>query len=326
MKRLLVLVGLAITALAAPAFAQSELRPVLRSEISTLDQIVTVGDFYTSAGEFAQVPLFRSPDLGTSGNVPAETVARRARAAGLITAGTDGLNEVVVHRRADVYDLERLKDLASKTLAGRDASLAPRDLEITFYRAPSQIHANPSSQEPVVVDRVLWSRTDGRFTLYLSVDGARGRSSVQLTGFAREMMDVVALARPLNRGGILKAGDLTTVRLPRLQVPSNALVSSEDIAGLAARSNLRANSPLTRNDFERPVIIARGEKVTVNFEIPGMKLTTRGQAIDSGAKGDVIDIMNLDSRRIIPAIVTSRGHVRIARSNPVVASLNGGNQ
>ncbi|MEJ8475415.1 flagellar basal body P-ring formation chaperone FlgA [Roseibium algae] len=326
MTRLLALTGLAWVILTGSALAQGDTRPVLRSNITTLSDIVTIGDFYSSAGDFADVPLFRSPDLGTTGNVPAEIVSRRAKAAGLEMAGTDGLRTVAVHRRAEVYDAERLEDLAKRSLAERNASLSAEDLEITFYRSPETIQADPTSDTPIVVERVLWSQNDGRFTLYLNVAGARGAKTISLTGHAREMINVISLSQPVRRGTILKAEDLTTVRIPRIQVPANAVMDVKDIAGLAARNNLRAQTPLARNDFERPVLIARNDKVTITFELPGMRLTTRGQAIVDGAKGDVIDIMNLESRRIIPATVTSRGQVRVASSNSIIASLNGGTQ
>lgn len=322
MKRLLALAGLMLGILTGPSAAQTDLRPVLRSEVSTLSKVVTVGDFYTSAGEFADVALFRSPDMGTSGDVLAETVAERARAAGLLSAGTDGLRKVVVHRRAEIYDEIRLKQLAADALAQRDAALTSADLDITFFRNPGPIHADPSKPSPIHIERVLWSRSDGRFTLFLDVHGPRGRYPLNVTGYAREMMDVLTLSQPLKRGEIAKPEAFTTSRMARQQVPTNALLSSDAITGLAARNNLRANSPLTRNEFERPVLIARGDKVTVTFELPGMKLTTRGQAMADGAAGDTIDIMNIQSRRIVPATVMSRGQVRVISSNPIVASLN----
>jgi flagellar basal body P-ring formation protein FlgA len=323
MKRLFMLAGIAVAAMMGVSHAQAGSRPMLRSQVSTLSEIVTVGDFYTSAGEFADIPLFRSPDLGTSGNVPAETVARRAQAAGLSQAGTDGLRDVIVHRRAEVYGVERLKAMARQTLAERDASLKPEDLEISFLKPPLPIQADPSVLEPVAVERVLWSRNDNRFTLFLNVNGATGHQTLSLAGQVQEMMNVAALSQPLRRGDIIKVEDITTVRMPRARVPANAVLDSKEIAGLAARNNLRANLPLSRKDFERPVMVARGDKVTLTFELPGMKLATRGQAMDEGAKGDVIDIMNLQSRRIVPAVITSRGQVRVVSSNPIVASLNG---
>lgn len=321
MKRIFALAGFALVLACQPhAFAGD--RPVLRSEVATLSEVVTVGDFYDNAGAAAGVPLFRSPDLGTSGAVPAADVAARARDAGLLLAGTDGLSSVVVQRRAEPYDAERLKAMTKAALSARDASLTPDDLEISFYRTPATILANPAADEPVSVDRVLWSRTDGRFTLFLSIATGQGVQQTSLTGQATELMEVAVLTQPLRRGSILRAEDLTLVRQPRARVPANALISAEAVAGLAARNNLRAGVPLIRSDFERPILISRGEKVTITYELPGMKLTTRGQALEEGAEGDVIDIQNLQSKRTVPGIVTSRGQVRVTAAAPVLASLN----
>ena len=69
--------GVLLTGFAfAPALAGEP--PVLRSQVMTLSEIVTVGDFYSNAGTHAEKPLFRSPDMGTSGDVAANLVAERA--------------------------------------------------------------------------------------------------------------------------------------------------------------------------------------------------------------------------------------------------------
>jgi len=321
MTRTFALVGLAIAMLFRPLPASAADTPVLKPEVHTLSQIVTVGDFYRNAGDFADIPLFRSPDLGTSGDVPAEQVATRARAAGLIAAGTNGLTKVVVHRRADTIGQGELGTIVAKALSAQDASLSIADIEVTLFQAPSAVHTDPGAENPVSVDHVLWSRTDGNFTLRLSVAGPEGVHPMTLTGVAREMVEVAALIQPLQRGAILKPEDITTIRRARASVPARAIMDAGDILGYAARSNLRANSPLTRNDFERPTIIPRGEKVTITYQLPGMKLSTIGQALEDGAAGDMIDIMNLQSRRKITGTVVARGQVRVDVTVPV-ASLN----
>ncbi|MFD1696643.1 flagellar basal body P-ring formation chaperone FlgA [Roseibium aestuarii] len=308
--------------------AQAQIKPVLRSEIAVLSDIVTVGDFYSDAGPVALVPLFRAPDLGVTGSVPAEDVARRAQAAGLTDAGTDGLRAVTVHRRAEIYDAARLKTVIGAAIALRDANIRAEDLEVSFFRDPAPLQADPGDMEPVRVDQVVWSRTDGRFTVSASVATGGGRQTLSLTGFAREMVEVTVLAQPLSRGTVLKAEDLTVARLPVQQVPARAVLDPADVVGLAARMNMRPNSPLVRADFERPVLVARNERVTLTFEMPGMKLTSRGQAMEDGSEGDMIDIMNLQSKRVVPAIVVGHGQVRILAPNTLpaaaqVASLDG---
>ncbi|MEP3046001.1 MAG: flagellar basal body P-ring formation chaperone FlgA [Roseibium sp.] len=297
-------------------------RPVLRSQVMTLSEIVTVGDFYSNSGVLASVPLFRAPDMGTSGNVPAHDVAERARSAGLEQAGTDGLRTVVVHRGATIFDHEQLKHLVRLELAERNAGVNPENLEINLIQAPDQVLADPKAAHPVRVNRANWSRNSGHFSMTASVAVEYGTREISLTGRAFEMVEIIALAQPIVRGDILQPEDLTSIKLPKNKVASNALHKGDEIIGKEARVNMRANQPLSRKDFQRPLLIDRGEKVTVTFEIPGMKLTSRAQAMDNGAKGDVIDVMNLQSRRIVPAIVLSRGQVRVLAANPVVASLN----
>lgn len=302
--------------------AHAEDRPVLRSQVITLSEIVTIGDFYSNAGLLASVPLFRSPDMGTSGDVPASVVAQRARDAGLIVAGTDGLRTVVVHRGATTIDRLQLEHLVRQTLADRYAGLDTNTLEIRLRQAPDTILADPKAQNPIRVNRIDWSRNNGFFTMYASVAAELGTQPVTITGNAVEMIEILALSQPLNRGDIVREEALTTVRLPRTKVIAGAIYDADVIVGKAAKTSLRPNQPLARKDFERPILVGRGDNVTVSFEVGNMKLTTRARSMADGAQGDVIDVMNLQSRRIVPAVVLSRGQVRVHAASPIVASLN----
>ncbi len=315
------LMGLVLVSFAGvPAMADA--RPVLRSQVMTLSEIVTVGDFYSNAGSLASEPLFRSPDMGTSGNVAADLVAERARDAGLKMAGTDGLRSVVVYRGATKLNRDQLTGLVRDALIGRNAGLDAASLDIRLIQAPREVLADPQVTDPVRIDGVDWLQSSGQFTVRATVAVEHGTEPLTLTGVATEMVDVVALGQPMRRGDILREEDLLTIRLARSKVPSGALSDPAEVVGMEARSSLRANAPLSRKDFQRPILISRGDKITISFEMAGMKLTSRAKAMDDGAKGDVIDVMNLQSRRIVPATVTSRGRVRVFAANPVVASLN----
>jgi len=322
MKHLLkAAIGLLLVSLAT-ALAHAQDRPVLRSQVMTLSDIVTIGDFYSNAGLLASKPLFRSPDMGTSGNVPASEVAERAIAAGLETAGTDGLRTVVVFRGATKLNRDQLAGLVRTSLAERNAGINADKLEIRLLQAPDQVLADPKVHDPIRVDRIEWSQTSGHFNLHATVAVEFGTERLILSGIATEMIDVIALMQPLRRGDIVKDVDLDFIRLARSKVPAGALTDADKILGKEARTNIRANAPLSHRDFQRPVLIERGEKITVVYEMSGMKLTSRAQAMENGAKGDVIDIKNIQSRRIVPATVTSRGQVRVHAANPVIASLN----
>ncbi len=324
MKALLIAaVSFTLTVLTIGSTSANE-RPVLRSQVMTLSEIVTVGDFYSNAGLLAQTPLFRSPDLGTSGNVPASLVAKRARDAGLEGAGTDGLRTVVVHRGATKLKRHQLENLIRTNFFKRDAGLTEASLDIKFIQAPETILADPKVHDPVRIDRIDWSRDNGYFTVYGTIAVEHGTKQLIVTGTAVEMIEVLALSQPLKRGDIIREDDLTTIRLPKTKVMTAALQDGTDIIGKAARIHLRSNQPISKKDFERPMLIGRGDKVTVTYEVGSMKLTSRAKALTDGAKGDVIDVMNLQSRRIVPATVSSRGQVTVHAAHAIVASLNNG--
>jgi flagella basal body P-ring formation protein FlgA len=54
------------------------------------------------------------------------------------------------------------------------------------------------------------------------------------------------------------------------------------------------------------------------LESPGLLLTAKGQALEDGAKGETIRIMNTQSNRTIEAVVTAAGTARVSTSSTVV--------
>ena len=84
MKRLAIIALPALgLLLAAPSGIAGEELPRLRASVTVASDIVTLGDLFANAGEHAGVAVFRAPDLGRSGAVAADIVARSAEAAGL---------------------------------------------------------------------------------------------------------------------------------------------------------------------------------------------------------------------------------------------------
>jgi flagella basal body P-ring formation protein FlgA len=49
----------------------------------------------------------------------------------------------------------------------------------------------------------------------------------------------------------------------------------------------------------------------VVFQAPGLYLTTRGKTLDNGTEGDVVNVINLQSKRTVTGVVTGRGQVTI---------------
>jgi flagella basal body P-ring formation protein FlgA len=48
------------------------------------------------------------------------------------------------------------------------------------------------------------------------------------------------------------------------------------------------------------------------YEVPGIYITMRGKALDNGTEGDVVNVMNLQSKRTLSGTVIGRGQVSIS--------------
>ena len=81
--------------LADPAAAQA---PALRASVTVTGDVVRIGDLIDNAGAVAEVPIFRSPDLGTRGAVATDRIVEAIRPHQLIDIDTRGLTEVIVTR------------------------------------------------------------------------------------------------------------------------------------------------------------------------------------------------------------------------------------
>jgi flagellar basal body P-ring formation protein FlgA len=97
----------ALLALAAPARAQTAAdtlaAPTLRPSITVTADVVRVGDLVDNAGVAAQIPVYRSPDLGTTGVLPVAQVLSVLRAKQVIGVMTGDIKEVTVTRLARTF-------------------------------------------------------------------------------------------------------------------------------------------------------------------------------------------------------------------------------
>jgi flagella basal body P-ring formation protein FlgA len=134
-----------------------------------------------------------------------------------------------------------------------------------------------------------------------------------------ELVEVAVLRRSISRGETVLASDIATERRARESVPQDAQGEIADLAGRVARRALGVGSTIRVGDMAKPEIVARGDVVTIVYEVPGMTLTLRGRAAEAGAQGDTIAVENTQSKRTLQAQVVAPGRVSI--SAPMIGAM-----
>ena len=298
--------------------------PKLRATVAVTGDVVTIGDFFENAGPLGRIPLFRSPDLGTSGPVPARRVVDLAAAAGLREALTDGLVEVEVSRLArpvEAVAIQRLIAAEALRRPGRSDDVTIDDLEVTFDMPLEPRRADLRSSEPVRVVSFSLAPAGGRFDALVQIDKGETTERLHLRGTVSETVTVATLVRPLARGDTVALEDIQIERQPRTRAAgSRSQVEPRDLAGLQARRSLRPGQPVALGDFMKPQIVVRGDTVTVIYRTSVLQVSSRGQAQQSGAVGELISVLNPQSKRTVHAVVTGPGRVEVSAAPTTMAA------
>jgi flagellar basal body P-ring formation protein FlgA len=74
-------------------------------------------------------------------------------------------------------------------------------------------------------------------------------------------------------------------------------------------------------DLMKPEIVQRDESVTILYQAPGIVLSIRGKAQESGALGDLVSVLNVQSKRVVQGTVSGPGRVIITPATTHVVDM-----
>ena len=115
--------------------------------------------------------------------------------------------------------------------------------------------------------------------------------------------DIVA-ARNIRAGTVISASDIVT---PADRI---ALRRAVDIIGKEASRAFYQGQAIDETKLRAATLIKRNSIVQMEFARGAMTISAEGRALDNGALGDRIRVMNLGSKRIVTVVVTGSDSVR----------------
>jgi flagella basal body P-ring formation protein FlgA len=316
--------ALLTAATASSTFAQSapvQERPVLRAEAIVTGDLVRIGDLVENAGIIANIAIFRAPDLGTTGTVSADAVVDAVRAHALVGLDTGGVSEVTVVRASRTIAAKQIEDGVAAALSKQFNLGEPKNIAVAFEREMRAIQVEPSAKGEPRIARINYDARTTRFDATVEIPtGIAGRGLLRLTGRAIPAVDIVTVTRSIERGSVVKDGDVAIERRARAEIGRDIITDRDLIVGLAARSALQPGRPIRSADLMKPEVVTRSDTITLIYEVPGVMITARGKAIESGAEGDVINVLNEQSKRTVQGIVTGPGRVTVSTKLPRLAA------
>ncbi len=295
--------------------------PMLKRTVTVTSEIVRIGDMIENAGAASQIAIFRAPDLGTSGTVSTAAVLQAARVH-VIGIDTEGISDVLVTRASRAITAKDVEKRIAEAIAQQLGLSGDSEITARLDRDMRTLHVEASATAPLQITRLSFDSRSGQFDAALEMPGSTvaRRQPLRFSGKAMETVEIASLVRPLARGETIRASDIIMERRPKTEAGADTASDMEHVVGMAPRRAMRAGQVLRSTDLMRPELVQRNENVTLVFEVPGIMLTSRAKALESGAEGDLISVLNIQSKRTVQGTVTGPNTVTVSTMKPRIAS------
>lgn len=98
--------------------------------------------------------------------------------------------------------------------------------------------------------------------------------------------------------------------------PSSAsvpwLTDPREIEGKVLKRAVRTGDPIYANLLSRPILVRRGQAVTLLLKSGTLTVTSRAKAMDAGGMGDTIEVQNGETKKKLLGRITEAGTVEVA--------------
>ena len=319
--RSLLLAAALLAASAAAALAQSSedviATPALRASVTVSSDVVRIGDILDNAGTAALIAIYRAPDLGTTGSLPTEKVLATLQAHQVIGVDTKDIKTISVTRLSRPLPAREIELQVGRALEHRSGLGDAANISLTFDRDVRDIQLEASNTGTLQPASTRYDPRSGRFDISFEISNEAGATATTLrfTGTAIETVEAAVLTRDVERSEVLKSSDVIAQRRPRAEVGSDAAARRLAV-GMQMRKQLRAGQALRVSDLAKADLVQRDDNVILIYESTGLYLTIRGKAMEGGTEGDVVNVLNLQSKRTVSGVVIGRGQVAITVATP----------
>lgn len=296
--------------LCLPALLQTVQADAATLRGSTILQSATVriSDLFDDAGPGAGRALGPAPAPGNRIVIEAAQLGAIARQFGIDWRSGSMSDRVVLDRPGRPLPREAVFTALREALSLLGAAT---DLDIDLPGFTSPI-ISQEGEPQTSIDQLDYDSTSGRFTALLTVTAPGMETERErLSGRVSEMIELPVLARRVAPGAIIETGDTHMARVRADLVRGDVARAPDQMTGFSLRRAISVGQPVALADLARPSAILKGARVIIELQAPGLALSAQGVAMDDGAIGERISVLNPTTRAILSAEVLGPSRVRV---------------
>ena len=309
----LLFIAAAIVGAVSPAPAAS-----LRSGVVVEGDTVKLGDLFEDAGPRANQPVLYSPAPGRQVTLNATWLAEAARLFQVPWRPTSDYDHVVVQRAGNLITGKDVLPVLRRALVAQGMD-AHADVDLLNQRLEINLPINIPTT--IDIQNLTYDANTHEFNgLVVAGSTNPGAQRAIIQGRTFSTSPVPVLRRPMSAGQIIRPDDIETVYRRNDLLGQDTVMAAAQIVGRTPQSVIRAGEPIRQTDTRAPILVSRDSQVIIRLQAGAMTLTVQGKAMDEGARGDVVRVVNLQSKKTIEATVAGPDLVAVSLGPQVAAN------
>ncbi len=307
--RIIKIVTLTICAIILPFSAANAVGIKENSIIKS--NVITLGDVFYDLPRGEDRVLGNAPRPDKDMVLNARTLLRIAMAMDLSWRPSSASDKVTLRRAATIIEYEQIKEAIHTALYEENIY---GDFEINIPSQYRNIILPDDQPASMAITDINIDATRKKFEV--TIVAPSEQNPIQHFSFKGQIAPVIAvpvLTANVQHGRTIQSRDIEYIKIKEQAFSRDTIADASQIIGMTARRMIMAGRPIKQTDIIATQVIKRGSLVTLSLNSGSMSLTTQVKALENGAKGDVIRVVNTLSNKTLQATVIGDNEVSVVQ-------------
>lgn len=283
-----------------------------KAESAVAANVVTVGDIFegVASESVAGHVLAPAPEREKPLTLTTRDLQRISSAFNLGWQTRTGQEQTIVRSALRTIDRHEIEAALQQEIA----ALLPGqkfDMQLNDRRAALSV---PEDAETTLVAEGM--RTDpvkGTFSAVITaLEDGTPVAKTEVAGRLTAIVSVPVLKTALRQGDIVSENDILYIDMEARAVSASTVTDAAKLLGRTPRRGLSAMKPVSTGDVQAPDFVKKGETVTLTLKQGILHLALQGKALESGAEGATVRVLNPSSNQVVEGVVTGLQAVAVS--------------
>lgn len=186
------------------------------------------------------------------------------------------------------------------------------NVELELFGGQTKFDLGDISDAKILLSNFSAVEDDDKFTVDAEIfaDG-KSVATTKLVGRYFVLEKVLVPTKDITKDEIIKKENLTQIIIRSNRLRDDVVKEENNLLGKQAIRTIKKGKPITSRDIRDEIVIKKGQMIMVIYKYKGLQITSKMEAIEDGAKGQRIRLINNKSNKEVVGRVVDKNMVEV---------------